>query len=56
MKNKLYIIRYRIIGVGDCLLDLGVQICMTLWAVLVFACSMFRRDPELDDTDKFYHE
>lgn len=49
MKNKLYIIRYRIAGIAGCLLDFLIMCCLS-------AVAMFRKDPELDDTDKFYHE
>lgn len=49
MKKAIYIILHRVVGIFGCLLDLGIQIMFT-------ATSMFRRDPEMDDTESFYHK
>jgi hypothetical protein len=49
MRNKLNAIGYRIAGIAGCLLDLFIQVCLS-------AASMFRKDPEWDDTEKYHHE
>jgi len=49
MKNKLFIISHRIAGIAGCLLDLFIQIALS-------AVAMFRKDPELDETENFYHK
>lgn len=48
MRNRLQNIGYRIAGIAGCLLDLFIQICLS-------AASMFRRDPEWDETDEIWH-
>lgn len=49
MKNKLYIIGTRIAGIAGCLLDLIIQVGLS-------AAAMFRKDPEFDDSENFYHK
>lgn len=49
MKNKLYIIGYRLAGIAGCLFDLAIQIFLS-------ATAMFKQEPEWDDSEKFYHE